>query len=274
MAYLRPDTVRTEEVCAGVVYRYLWSRRGPWAVHILEVDLSRCELGFRVRAARADGDGGRPARQPVTGLFRQAGAGAVAAVNGDFFTPEGRPLGTEVTGGVVRSVRGRPAFAWRPGRGPWIGLPSRNGDSILVVGWTLHLGNPDGRTQVIGGFPEILDGGARVGDLGVSARENFAATRHPRTAVGYDPRTRRLWLVVVDGRQDGYSVGMTLPELAGLFEALGASEALNLDGGGSSIMVIHGRAVSRPSDADGERPVANALVVEEDPTLCAAARTP
>ncbi|MBT8403057.1 MAG: phosphodiester glycosidase family protein, partial [Gemmatimonadetes bacterium] len=73
---------------------------------------------------------------------------------------------------------------------------------------------------------------------------------------------------VVDGRQGDYSTGMTLPELADLFDALGATEALNLDGGGSSVMLLRGRRVSRPSDAEGERPVVNALLIVEDPDGC------
>ena len=76
------------------------------------------------------------------------------------------------------------------------------------------------------------------------------------------------WLVVVDGRQGDYSTGMTLPELADLFQLLGATEALNLDGGGSSVMLLRGRRVSRPSDAEGERPVVNALLIVEDPGGC------
>jgi exopolysaccharide biosynthesis protein len=70
-----------------------------------------------------------------------------------------------------------------------------------------------------------------------------------------------LLLVAVDGRQPGYSVGMSLPEMRALFRELGAVEALNLDGGGSTALVVRGRAVNRPSDAGGERPVANALVL-------------
>ena len=120
--------------------------------------------------------------------------------------------------------------------------------------------------RVIAGFPELLDGGVRVRDDTPAA--SFAESRHPRTAVGWDPSTGRLWLVVVDGRQGSYSTGMSLAELSGLLEALGAREALNLDGGGSSVMVVRGRAVSRPSDETGERRVVNALVVVHDPARC------
>ena len=65
---------------------------------------------------------------------------------------------------------------------------------------------------------------------------------------------------------------MTLPELASLIEALGATEALNLDGGGSSVMVLGGRAINSPSDADGERAVVNALAIRRDRAACEAAK--
>jgi exopolysaccharide biosynthesis protein len=120
---------------------------------------------------------------------------------------------------------------------------------------------------VIGGYPELLDGGRRVGDLLVSESPAFAASRHPRTAVGVGPRGDVLWMVVVDGRQGEYSLGMTLPELAAVFEALGVTEALNLDGGGSSVMVVRGRTLNRPSEG-GEREVVNALSVREDTAFC------
>jgi exopolysaccharide biosynthesis protein len=54
---------------------------------------------------------------------------------------------------------------------------------------------------------------------------------------------------------------VTLPEAARLMRAVGAREALNLDGGGSSALSVRGRVVGRPSDPSGERPVSDALVV-------------
>ena len=149
-----------------------------------------------------------------------------------------------------------------------MGIPGLSGDSVLELGWPLSRQEGDSGTEAIGGFPLLLLKGARVGDLEVSERPSFAAERHPRTAVGLDSDGDLLWIVVVDGRQADYSMGMTLPELASLMEVLGVEEAINLDGGGSSVMVLKGALVSRPSDADGERPVANALGILRDPALC------
>jgi hypothetical protein len=84
--------------------------------------------------------------------------------------------------------------------------------------------------------------------------------RHPRTAVGQSA-DGRLILVTVDGRQPGYSVGMTNFELALALARLGAVTASALDGGGSTTMAFDGRLLNRPSDPGGEREVAEGLFV-------------
>jgi len=238
---------------------------------LLRVELSRCDLTLQVLEAPVGGGEGQ-GRNRVTELFSSAGDQLMAAVNGDFFTPEGLPLGTEVVAGRTRQVRSRPALAWRPGDEPWMGTPAAEGDSLVIVGWPVFRQAGDGMTEVVGGFPLLLREGERVGDLEISNRPSFAAERHPRTAVGFDPDRNLLWIVVVDGRQPDYSAGMTLPELTGLLESLGVAQAINLDGGGSSIMVVRGEAMSRPSDAEGERPVANALGIRRDSAACARVR--
>jgi exopolysaccharide biosynthesis protein len=68
-------------------------------------------------------------------------------------------------------------------------------------------------------------------------------------------------LIESDGRAPGWSAGLTIDETARLMAAFGADEAINLDGGGSSTMVADGALVSRPSDAAGERPAGDAIVI-------------
>jgi hypothetical protein len=91
---------------------------------------------------------------------------------------------------------------------------------------------------------------------------------HPRTAIGIDRDTGQLLLLVIDGRQD-FSRGETMKELAKLFQRLGAEDALNLDGGGSSILVARQpdqslAVLNSPSDGH-PRPVANGLEVTYQP---------
>jgi exopolysaccharide biosynthesis protein len=88
----------------------------------------------------------------------------------------------------------------------------------------------------------------------------FVDARHPRTIIGTD-REGFIWLAAVDGRQPDYSIGMTFADLQRLCDRLGLTDALNLDGGGSTTMVVRDRVVNRPSDPGGPRPVSDAIVV-------------
>ena len=110
--------------------------------------------------------------------------------------------------------------------------------------------------------------GASAAALPALERGNVDGTtpfhrRNPRTAVGATA-DGRLLIVTVDGRQPGHSVGMSLRELAELFVRLGARSAINLDGGGSTTMVIDGTIVNRVSDPQ-ERRVPTALLVLREP---------
>jgi hypothetical protein len=89
---------------------------------------------------------------------------------------------------------------------------------------------------------------------------SFVASRHPRTMAGVR-RDGSLLLVTVDGRRPGWSAGVTLQEGARVMRSLGARDALNLDGGGSTAMAVRGRRVNLPSDPGGERPVSDAILV-------------
>lgn len=130
------------------------------------------------------------------------------------------------------------------------------GDTIV---WTVQVIADAPLIEAVGGFPQLLRDGRPVLDEQTVAR-SFGDRRHPRTAIGWTT-DRRLLLVVVDGRQPAWSDGMSLDELTWLFQRLGASDALNLDGGGSTAMVVNGAVVNRPSDREGERAVGNALAV-------------
>ena len=88
----------------------------------------------------------------------------------------------------------------------------------------------------------------------------FGVRRNPRTLAGVTAQGKLL-LVVVDGRQPGYSVGASFEESALIMQSLGAQQAVNLDGGGSSAVTLSGELINRPSDATGERPLGDAILV-------------
>jgi exopolysaccharide biosynthesis protein len=115
--------------------------------------------------------------------------------------------------------------------------------------------------NIISGTPQLIrDGRIEITRELEGAGINFVKDRHPRTAIA-KLKDGRILLVVVDGRQQGYSTGMSLTSLAELLLEFGAVEATNLDGGGSSAMVVEGKLVNKPSDAAGERAVSDALLI-------------
>jgi Tol biopolymer transport system component len=116
-----------------------------------------------------------------------------------------------------------------------------------TFGWT-------GVADTLGGYPLLL----QRGDIVVGRCWASICARHPRTAIGVDAEGRMV-LAVVDGRRRR-SVGMDLVELARLMKRLGAVSALNLDGGGSSTMVVRRKIVNLPSDGR-ERYVSSAVLI-------------
>lgn len=139
-----------------------------------------------------------------------------------------------------------------------------DGDTVRVLLTTLpRMPNGKAPAWLVGGWPRILRDGVNVaGDAatveGTISRN--AEVRHPRTSIGYSRDGKKVWLMVVDGRSKD-SAGMTLVELADAMRALGAYNAINFDGGGSSTIVINGALVNVPSDAAGERNIGNAMLV-------------
>ncbi len=227
-----------------------------------------------VRATVVAGDGGRRA---VEGINRPRGADELV-----LFTPEFHRTTLTPAGGLEIAVRdGRvEAAADGPGSAP---IPTDG--FVLSAGgaareWALGHLKPGGRVTleteprappplpfepewIVGAGPLLVRDGAALG-LGQAETEGFAPdfsrSRHPRTALGVR-EDGAIVLLTVDGRQPLKSVGMTIPELASLMLEWECREAINLDGGGSATMVAGGRVVNHPSDASGERPVSDALLV-------------
>ena len=171
----------------------------------------------------------RHARTPTAPIPRH---GVVLSYGGD---PAAPPLSTLAAGASVRLVE------------RWIPASGRHADE-----WR------DADDVVNGAGVLIRDG--KVAAWSAERLTPSFLARHPRTIVGVD-RAGDVWLATIDGRQPGYSVGMTLEETQRFALALGLTEALNLDGGGSTTMVIRGDVVNRPSDPIGPRAVSDVLLV-------------
>ena len=113
--------------------------------------------------------------------------------------------------------------------------------------------------HIISGGPYLVKDGSVFID--VTAQKLGAITgKNPRTAIGYTAENEFI-MVTVDGREQA-SVGMTLGELARMMKEFGCVNAMNLDGGGSSVMYVNGRVVNNPAQKGGI-PISNALTISE-----------
>lgn len=114
--------------------------------------------------------------------------------------------------------------------------------------------------------PVLVKEGKLIDDFGkVSVDTNFGnrsiQNSNPRTGIGMIEANHFIF-IVVDGRKEGYSKGMTLSEFAKLFSDLGCKEAYNLDGGGSSTMYFMGRVVNNPLGKQTEREISDILYIK------------
>lgn len=114
----------------------------------------------------------------------------------------------------------------------------------------------------IGGGPVLLhNNNIYISNMEEQMFVNGEKDLHPRTAMGYTKK-RKLVILVIQGRFPGVAEGATLEEEAKILLSLGCVEALNLDGGGSSCMLINGKETIRPSDKEGQRPVPAVFVIK------------
>ncbi len=113
-----------------------------------------------------------------------------------------------------------------------------------------------------GGFPRLVKNGKNIADSDSAevTSHSFSVVKHPRTGIGFSHDSTKLYFITVDGRQESSS-GMSLKEFADLMILQGIYQGINLDGGGSTTMVLNGEVVNNPSDKSGERAVGNALLL-------------
>ncbi len=111
--------------------------------------------------------------------------------------------------------------------------------------------------HIISGGPYLLKDGVKYIDT-QEEKLNAITGKNPRTAIGYT-KDGNLIMVTIDGREQN-SVGMTLGELAWFMQSIGAYEAMNLDGGGSSVMYVNGNIVNSPAQKGGIA-ISNAFVI-------------
>jgi exopolysaccharide biosynthesis protein len=232
---------------------------GPVAVQALRLDPKKVTLEMAVANDKL------PARETVPQIA--ARRGAIAAINAGFFVlGDGAPAAMLKMRGQLIQGTSRPRGA--------VGFTERRGAAVLLfdrltVEKTKAIYHPRlgssakdwaRASGAVSGAGLLLLNGREFTDW---TEERIAAgfdtTRHPRTMIGEGGGA--IWLVTIDGRQPALSLGMNFTEMKRLARRLGIRSALNLDGGGSTTMVVKGSVVNHPSDAAGPRAVSDAILV-------------
>lgn len=215
-------------------------------VHVLRIDLHT--PGLRIAVSPRE-DRGRSVDTMASTR------GALASINASFFDSRFNPLGITASGGR------RWDEVMRPSATALFGCDER---PRCGFSWTEPARDSPAWRDVVGGQPWLVrEGRARsaADDAGCQA---LCARAHPRTAVALDASGRWLFLVLAEGRRPNLP-GLTLAELSAWLATIGVHDALNLDGGGSSTLLIRGESVmARPANEPELRRVANALHVFVD----------
>jgi exopolysaccharide biosynthesis protein len=251
----------TRQVDKGFTYeRVLYQKitNEPVRAHILNVTGVGVQYIFGVL-------GSYGALFPASGFSKQSDA--VAIVNGSFFSKKPtRALGLVAAHNRIlypphagENIRGAVGFAPRKILFDWISKDDIEGNRFKSA-------KPDWNNchAALGAGPLLIKDGTPL--LSTPMEGYNLEQTAPRTAIG-QTKDGMVYLIVVDGRQPAWSAGITLSELGELFISRKAHNALNLDGGGSSTMIIQNEIINRPSDyaipgqPGKERPVANVISI-------------
>jgi exopolysaccharide biosynthesis protein len=260
----------------SVIYKYEQINAPvPQKIYAAFINLTDPNVHVRVSRGGADPDG--PGKwettlmQPTKVADRE---GFDVVINGDFFShlngrdAEGAAALKEFKGGVPAAVSG-PAVTdgiyWghadskRP-----VFMINAQGKPII----TEEKDPPSNAREVVAGSDLLVINGKDVAPP--PKKSPFSKGPHPRTAVGIRDGGKTLVLVVIDGRKKGEAIGMSLEEEAQVMLKFGCSDAMNLDGGGSSVLAIRNprthqmQIMNHPSDGR-ERAVGNVLGVSVTP---------
>lgn len=248
---------------------------GDYRAHVVTIDLTHPGLRFGVTPA--DNSQGMEFTGRLTSTYLQE-TGAVLAINANYFLPfkGGSNGGDNYYPHVGQPVNASGAVL----SGGRIVSPVETDiddrvDSMICfeqVRVAIVQGQvcPQGFTDGVASGPHLLQAGQRLA-FDPKYDEAYRNQRQPRTSMGISADGSRAFIIVVDGRQ-AHSAGATMTELQDLFLELGASDAINLDGGGSSTLAAEG-ADGQPKLLNSpihtrvpgrERPVANHVLLFKD----------
>jgi hypothetical protein len=233
-----PHTPLQKQLFQGITYkREFRSTPRPFMIHVVTIDLTAPGIGVLVTPGKPNG---KYETVAITTSEFLSQFKLQLAINGSYFYP----------------FHSNGAFDYYPHRGDPVNVigqaisngitysPSQPGVGVLCFSADNRAqirknSCEKGTVQALAGM-EIFVGG---GKPALPGNINSHNELYPRTAVAIDRRGKKMWLVVIDGRQPDYSEGVTMSELTDIVMELGAHTALNLDGGGSTALVAAGFGV-------------------------------
>lgn len=208
-----------------------------------------------LKAAFANNQYGLNIRETVSAMAENHGA--AFAFNGDYYG--NRTDGMVIRDGILYRDKsgGRESLVlYRDGTAGIVQEGTVTGETLLENGaWNVFSFGPVLIEK--GKIRENLDGSYKVDEMSVSITD-----KNPRTGIGFLGKNHLL-VIVVDGRNEGYSCGMTLQEFAQLFADYGCELAYNLDGGSSVTLYQNGKILNRPCTSSGdEREISDMIYIK------------
>lgn len=247
---------RITEPFLGVTLREItFDQPRPLQIRVAEIDLKNPDISFLVTPGNGDPNGDEPGdpnnettRQTTLKFLKEHNA--QLAINATFFK-----MGVADTDNVGLVVSRGEHISPFGNNWPAINIDEKNRVAIVRgTNDTFDVTSPKKKISLynaVAGSDQIVTDGNAIEN---QPDREFFTTPHPRTAIGIT-NDNKLLLVTVDGRQPGTSEGIPLDELAQLMIELGAVQAINLDGGGSTTMTIADpdpRVLNSPSSKDNE----------------------
>ena len=259
-ASLRSPIINKQQILfQGITYtRTIYSSPRPFIVHIVAIDLTVPGVKPFITPPKSVSTVSKNSAMTTSNFIKKFNL--QLAVNGSFFYPfhERTPWDYYPKPGEPVNVLGKSisnSITYGPSSSRWNVLCFTKDNLAQIL---KQKQCPRGTVQGIAGMNIIV--------INSSSKINYDTPAYARTAVATNKKGDKLWLIVVDGKQPFYSEGATLKELAEIALSLGADSALNLDGGGSTTLVISNGSGTEVLNAPihnkipmNERPVANHL---------------
>lgn len=257
-----PQTSLERPLFQGISYRREFRRSPrPAMVHVVTIDLTAPGLKVLVTPGEQQSIESETTARTTSEFLQEFGL--QLAVNASFFHPfrevtawDYYPASGDRVGVVGQAIANGVEYSLPLAQWPVLCISAAQQAQILMA-----VKCPAGTMQAVAGNRVIVKNGKAIEPIDAANDRPYA-----RTAVAVNATGQRLWLIAVDAKQWRYSEGVTLAELAEMAIALGADRALNLDGGGSTTMVMAtatgAQLLNSPVHTKipmRERPVANHL---------------